>query len=122
MKKALFILFTVVTFIACKNNNNNQVTETNEFSIAQKIADAHGFEHWNNVKSFAFTFGGKIDDSQSGRSWVWYPKTNQITLKNGDETIVYNRNELDSTSIKTDKAFINDKFCALIPFQVLNLP
>ena len=35
------------------------------------------------------------------------------------DTIVYNRAELDSTSLQADRAFINDKFWLLFPFQLV---
>jgi len=119
MKKLFIIPFTFILIIACKNDRNNKSSEIDSLTTAQKIANVHGFEKWHKVKSFAFTFGGKKDDPQSGRSWVWNPKTNDISLRNGDETITFNRNNMDSTTVKIDKAFINDKFWALIPFQLI---
>ncbi|MBT8277664.1 MAG: hypothetical protein KJO41_01585, partial [Bacteroidia bacterium] len=35
------------------------------------------------------------------------------------ETSSYNRNSMDSIAIRSDRAFINDKFWALIPFQLV---
>jgi hypothetical protein len=90
-----------------------------ELTIAEKIANAHGYEKWNQVKTFEFTFGGKIEDSSSGRSWVWNPKTNDIGLTTNGETTEYNRNNMDSITLKADRGFINDKFWALIPFQLI---
>lgn len=119
MKKILIVLFTIITLTACKKDVKQPITINNPLSIAQNIAIAHGYENWKNVKLFEFKFGGKKDNPQSGRSWVWNPKTNDVSLKNGAETITYNRNNIDSTSVETDKAFINDKFWALIPFQLI---
>ncbi len=90
-----------------------------ELNIAEKIANAHGFQNWYKVKAFHFTFGGKIDDPNSGRAWVWNPKTSDIKLTRNGEFIEYNRNNMDSVALKADRAFINDKFWALIPFQLV---
>ena len=38
--------------------------------------------------------------------------------RNG-ETTEYNRNSMDTMALKTDRGFINDKFWALIPFQLV---
>lgn len=97
--------------MSCKDNK--------EFTAIEKIANAHGFQNWQNVKTFEFTFGGKTDDVSSGRSWVWNPKTDDVKLTSNNETTNYNRNSMDSIAMKSDKAFINDKFWALIPFQLI---
>lgn len=110
MKNVLLFLSLILFLFACN---------TQELSTAQKIANAHGFENWDNVKTFHFIFGGKADDPNSGRAWIWNPKTNDVTLTRNGETITYNRNNMDSIAIKSDRAFINDKFWALIPFQLV---
>jgi len=120
--KKLLILSLFVIFTSCKQNEEKKPTEQEpekELTIAQKIANAHGYQNWDKVKTFAFTFGGKIDDPNSGRSWVWNPKTNAVKLTRNGETSEYNRNDMDSVAIKADRGFINDKFWALIPFQLV---
>ena len=86
---------------------------------AQSIAKAHGIDNWHKVKTFQFTFGGSAEDPNSGRAWTWDPSANDITLIRNGETINYNRNDMDSVAIKSDRAFINDKFWALIPYQLV---
>lgn len=105
-------------FTSCKQNEEKK-EPVKELTIAEKIANAHGYEKWNQVKTFEFTFGGKIEDSSSGRSWVWNPKTNDIGLTTNGATTEYNRNNMDSITLKADRGFINDKFWALIPFQLI---
>ena len=121
--KHILILALLIIFASCKQSNENENPKKpiieKEQTVAEKIADAHGYENWKNVKSFQFRFGGKIEDSTSGRAWIWYPKTNDITLLRGGETTKYNRNSMDSIALKADRAFINDKFWALIPFQLI---
>jgi len=90
-----------------------------ELTVAEKIANAHGYENWKNVKTFEFTFGGVIEDPNSGRSWTWNPKTSEIKLVRNGEVTKYNRNSMDSIALKADRGFINDKFWALIPFQLV---
>jgi len=118
MKYSIFTLFMIFAFFSCKQDNKITVEEKS-LTIAEKIANAHGYQNWKNVKTFEFTFGGKIEDSSSGRAWVWNPKTNDVKLvRNGDIT-EYNRNNMDSIALRADRAFINDKFWALIPFQLI---
>ena len=120
--KKLFLLSLLIIFSSCKQNEDKKDIKQEpkkELTIAEKIANAHGYENWDKVKTFAFTFGGSIDDPNSGRSWVWNPKTNDIKLINNGVTTEYNRNNMDSLAIKADRGFINDKFWALIPFQLV---
>jgi len=120
--KKLVLLSLLIIFSSCKQNEDKKDSEQkpeNELTIVQKIANAHGYQNWKNVKNFSFTFGGTIEDSTSGRSWVWNPKTNAIKLKRNGEITEYNRNSMDSLALKADRGFINDKFWALIPFQLV---
>lgn len=124
MKIKLTTLIFCMLLVACKKDTT-KIDQVNTPSvpkvqtIAEKIAYAHGYENWSKVEQFEFTFGGKIEEPQSGRSWKWKPKTNDVTLMTSSDTISYNRSNMDSLALRTDPAFINDKFWALIPFQLV---
>jgi len=118
MKKLFFLSFLII-IASCKQAEEKKEEPIKELTIAEKIANAHGFENWKNVKTFGFTFGGSIDDPNSGRAWVWNPKTSDIILTRNGEVTEYNRNSMDSLALKADRGFINDKFWALIPFQLV---
>ncbi|MFL1012967.1 hypothetical protein [Flavisericum labens] len=111
MKHLILIGLCLFFFVNCKQNAKTETIEI-ETTIARKIANAHGFENWKYVSKIEFTFAEK-------RSWTWRPKTNDVTLRTETDTIIYNRKVLDSTSLKADQAFINDKFWLLIPFQLV---
>ncbi|PTM11599.1 MAG: hypothetical protein DA407_01230 [Bacteroidetes bacterium] len=121
--KNILILSLLIIFSSCKENKENETPKEQiiqkELSVAEKIANAHGFENWKNIKTFEFTFGGKIEEPNSGRAWVWNPKTNDIKVTNNGEITEYNRSNMDSVALKADRGFINDKFWALIPFQLV---
>ena len=116
--KQLTLALIVILFYSCKVNEKN-TTPKKDFITAQKIANAHGFKQWDKVKTFQFTFGGKIDETNSGRAWTWNPKTDDVQMVSKGETLKYNRSSMDSTAIKADRSFINDKFWTLIPFQLI---
>ena len=111
MKKLVYTILTVLIFIGCKQKSETK-QPVKEVSIAEKIANAHGFENWKNVSEIHFTFNKK-------RSWIWQPKTDDVTLTTEKDTIIYNRKSIDSLSQKADRGFINDKFWLLIPFQLV---
>ena len=116
--KKLLSLSLLIIFCSCKQTTEQKPVEI-KLTIAEKIANAHGYENWDDVITFEFTFGGTMDDPNSGRAWVWNPKTNDIKLTRNGEVIEYNRNNMDSIALKADRGFINDKFWALIPFQLI---
>jgi hypothetical protein len=115
MKKIIYLILILLCSLSCKqkqSTKNNLKPTDNSLSTAQKIANAHGFEQWKNVNDISFTFAEK-------RSWIWKPKTNDVALITDKDTINYNRKAMDSITMDIDKAFINDKFWLLIPFQLV---
>tara|TARA_R110002050_G_scaffold104052_6_gene213292 strand:- start:110 stop:757 length:648 start_codon:yes stop_codon:yes gene_type:complete len=111
MQKLLVIICLTTIYLSCKQKKEQVIVEQ-EILVAQKIANAHGFENWKQVSEIQFTFFGK-------RNWTWKPKTNNVTLITETDTINYNRKTLDSISQNADKNFVNDKFWLLIPFQLV---
>ncbi|MCC1483962.1 hypothetical protein [Winogradskyella immobilis] len=107
---------------ACKSEKSETpiTEEVKELTIAEKIANAHGFKNWDDVSEIKFTF--KVDRDTikgNGRVWTWKPKINIVSLSTDTRNITYNQNEIDSTNRRTDQAFINDKFWLLVPFQLV---
>ncbi|MEO9894346.1 hypothetical protein [Aurantibacter sp.] len=111
-KFTTFFLFTAI-FLSC------QVLLSQEASILEKVANAHGFENWKNVKEISFTFNVDRDTKHSERGWVWKPKSNDVTSISEEGTLEYNRADMDSIAYKKNGSFINDKFWLLAPFQLV---
>ncbi|TVZ51598.1 hypothetical protein [Dokdonia sp. Hel_I_53] len=120
-------LLYAVAFISlsCVEKTTNRETEptttkeTTELSEAEKIANNNGIANWDKVTQLDFTFnvdrGGK---NVAKRSWSWKPKTGDVTMINNTDTITYNRSLIDSTSLRADQGFVNDKFWLLAPYQL----
>jgi hypothetical protein len=123
MKSLYLGLICLLLVSACKSDKSETITpeETKELTIAEKIANAHGYENWKNVSSIDFTF--KVDRDSikgKGRKWRWSPKEDNVVYSVMEDSIVFiNRKQLDSTKIGYDRAFINDKFWLLVPFQLV---
>jgi len=117
---ASIICFSLV--VSCNSEKKETVIEdtTKELTIAEKIANAHGYENWKNVSEVKFTF--KVDRDTikgNGRSWIWFPKKDSVIMKAGEQLVKYKRNRLDSVPPNADRNFINDKFWVFIPFQLV---
>ncbi|MDC8000755.1 hypothetical protein POV26_06885 [Aequorivita todarodis] len=124
---ALFLLFAVV---GC-NNNQKSSENSNSIEVMEKkdsiensdirhqIANTNGFQNWKDVSEIAFTFNVDRGKNHFDRSWVWSPKTGDVSMKSTKDTVNYNRAKMDSLIMKTDAAFINDKYWLLAPFQLV---
>lgn len=118
MKNAL-ITFVVIAFVfSCKQKEETKTIEK-ELSPAEKIAHANGFENWKNISELQFTFNVDKDSTHFERSWTWHPKTDDVIMISDKDTVAYNHQAVDSLSQNADKAFINDKYWLLAPFQML---
>jgi len=118
----LIILLLAILTISCKSEKNNSEHNTEQITsltTAQKIANAHGYEHWNKVSKIDFIFNVDRGENHSERSWQWQPKTNDVTLITGNDTISYNHKKVDSTNLRADQGFINDKYWLLAPFNLV---
>ncbi len=113
------MLILLVTFsLSCKQKEEAKII-VKEWSTAEKIANAHGLENWKNVSELQFTFNVDRDTTHFERSWIWKPKSEDVVMISGKDTVAYNRKSIDSTSLKADKNFINDKYWLLAPFQLV---
>jgi len=135
-KKKMIRLLTFFSFlillVSCKaetkdkNITNEKISEEKkELTIAEKIAQAHGIDHWKNVNEINFTFNVDRGESHFERIWSWQPKGDYvISTINKDSITMYTRNieEVKKANPKImdiDKGFINDKFWLLVPFQLV---
>tara|TARA_R110002020_G_scaffold41067_18_gene121145 strand:- start:180 stop:881 length:702 start_codon:yes stop_codon:yes gene_type:complete len=126
MKITYTILTAFLVLLSCNNNQKSQEVELikekdslQNLDIRHKIANANGYENWKNVSEIAFTFNVDRGENHFDRSWIWNPKTGAVSMFSAANTINYNRSQMDSLTLKTDAAFINDKYWLLAPFQMV---
>jgi len=108
------LIICLLIFSSCKQEKPQK-----EYTLAEKIANAHGFENWDKVSEIHFTFNVDIDTTHFDRSWIWKPKANEVTMLSSKDTIIYKTFKVEQESLKADRAFINDKYWALFPFQLV---
>lgn len=98
---------------------SSQNVLSQEGSILEKVANAHGLENWKNVKEIQFTFNVDRGGELFSRNWVWNTKQGKVTMRSEKDTVSYSRKSVDDTLKETDANFINDKFWLLAPFQLV---
>ena len=111
----------LLLLFSCKSENENQpVSESEELTIVQKIAEANGFENFKDVEELQYTFNVEVNDSlRSRRVWTWNPKKNMVTLTTSDSTVTYNRQTEAAANEQIDQRFINDQYWLLFPFHLV---
>ncbi len=129
MKKTILSLAFLSVFTACKEEPKTETpvetvevveeTRTPEQQIAYKIAEASGLDKWDQVEELQFTFNVDRGEEHYEKSWIWKPKTQDITQKTAEKTTSYNRANIDSTTTAADKGFINDSFWLLAPMHMV---
>lgn len=97
--------------------------------IAEKIAKAYGLDSFGQIEAIRYTFNLQLPalNVNLSRSYVWEPKTGQISYEGKDKEgkpvkATYIRSQINSApdNIKTeiDPAFNNDQYWLLFPFHV----
>lgn len=130
MKITYAALFLLLVLIGCNNSQKSSENSTSNelmkekdsienLDIRHRIANANGFQNWKDVSEIAFTFNVDRGENHFDRSWIWKPKTGDVSIMSAKDTLNYNRAQMDSLNMKTDAAFINDKYWLLAPFQLV---
>src|SRR5690606_41854139 len=102
--KVFSLLLCVLLVVSC-----NEKEAEKPLNALEKVAYAHGYEHWNNVEEIRFTFNVDRDTTHFERSWEWRPKKNEVTLIRDGKRLDFNRDRiLSDEELAEDKSFIND--------------
>jgi hypothetical protein len=99
-------------------------------AIADQIAKTYGLESFDQVEAIRYTFNIDLAalNLKLSRSWVWEPKTDQISYEGKDKAgnpvkVTYSRSQLASQSpvVKddVDPGFFNDQYWLLFPFHLV---
>jgi hypothetical protein len=95
--------------------------------IAEQIAKTYGLDSFGQIEAIRYTFNAELPGVNLSRSWVWQPKTGQISYEGKDKDgkpvkVTYAQSRLDSepANVKDeiDPAFYNDNYWLLLPLHV----
>jgi hypothetical protein len=97
--------------------------------IVERLAKTYGLEAFGQIEAIRYTFN--VHRAPSGldlaRSWIWEPKTDQVTYEGKDKfgksvKVTYLRSQLGSQSAEVkdtiDPDFLNDNYWLILPFHV----
>src|SRR5262250_1665381 len=94
--------------------------------IAEHIAKTYGLDSFGQIDAIRYTFNIQAPGLNLSRSWVWEPKTNQVSYEGKDKEgkpvkATYLRSQLDSqpANVKeeVDPALNNDQYWLTFPLH-----
>ena len=95
--------------------------------IVEKLATTYGLDSFGQVEAIRYTFKAQLPGVDVARSWIWEPKTDQVTYESKDKSgnpvkVTYLRSQLGSQPAEVnetiDPSFLNDQYWLLLPFHV----
>ncbi len=96
--------------------------------IVQEMAKAYGIESWDKIDAIRYTFTVQFPGVNVSRSWIWEPKTNQVSYEGKDKDgkpvkVTYQVSQLDTQPAMVKEninpAFVNDQYWLIFPFHVV---
>jgi hypothetical protein len=95
--------------------------------IAEQLAKTYGLDSFGQIDAIRYTFNVQFPGVNISRSWVWQPKTQQISFEGKDKSgkpvkVTYVRSQINSApaNVKNeiDPFFNNDQYWLVFPFHV----
>ena len=95
--------------------------------IAEQIAKTYGLDSFEKIEAIRYTFNAQFPGVNVSRSWVWQPKTGQVSYEGKDKDgkpvkVTYVQSQLngepDNVKDEIDPAFLNDQYNLLFPLHV----
>src|SRR4029434_1052274 len=84
--------------------------------IGEQMAKTYGVDSLGQIEAIRYTFNAQFAEVDVSRSWVWQPKTDQVSYEGNDQDgkpvkVTYVRSQLngDPANVKDeiDPAFVN---------------
>src|ERR1700674_4769807 len=94
--------------------------------IAEQIAKTYGLDSFDQIEAIRYTFNAQFLGVNVSRSWVWQPKTGQISYEGKDKDgkplkVSYVQSQLNGEPANVrdeiDPAFYNDQYNLLFPLH-----
>jgi hypothetical protein len=95
--------------------------------IIEQLAQTYGLESFGQIEAIRYTFNVQSPGRDLSRSWIWEPKTDQVTYEGKDKSgkpvkVTYLRSQLGGQSAEVkedvDPGFLNDNYWLILPFHI----
>ena len=94
--------------------------------IAEQLAKTYGLDSFGQIEAIRYTFNLEFPGVNVARSWVWQPKTGQVSYEGKDKdgklvkaTYVRSQLKRQPANVKDEiePAFVNDQYWLVFPFH-----
>jgi hypothetical protein len=96
--------------------------------VTEKLAKTYGLDSFGQIDAIRYTFNLEIPAFKLNlsHSWVWEPKTGQVTYEGKDKDgkpvkVTYNRSQINSAPAnvkdEVEPNFVNDNYWLIFPFH-----
>jgi hypothetical protein len=123
LRRSTTILCLVSAIVVLDGSSSAQTRP----AIAEQLAKTYGLDSFGQIDAIRYTFNAEFPGVNLSRSWVWQPKTGEISYEGKDKDgkpvkLTYVQSKLDSepANVKNeiDPAFYNDNYWLLLPLHV----
>jgi hypothetical protein len=117
----LFLVFGML-FIAATSRAQTRP------AVAEQLAKTYGLDSFGQIDAIRYTFNVQFPGVNISRSWVWEPKTGQVSFEGKDKEgkpvkATYLRSQLssqpDNVKNSIEPSFVNDQYWLVFPFHVI---
>ena len=129
-KTIRFLIFGALVFAAssCSQQPSSAPQQSARTSgpSAEQIARSYGLDSFGQVEAIRYTWSAQFPGVNISRSWVWEPKTGQVSYEGKDKDgkpvkATYLRSQLNNQPAnvvnEVDPAFLNDNYWLLFPLH-----
>ena len=130
LKMIRFLVFGVLVFatMSCSRKSPTPPAQTPKTSgpTAEQLAKSYGLDSFGQIEAIRYTWNAQFPGVNISRSWVWEPKTGQVSYEGKDKDgkpvkATYIRSQMDRqpANVKSDvdPAFVNDNYWLLFPLH-----
>jgi hypothetical protein len=126
----LFFALLLLTILSCSQKPPaapEQTVAQPAGPTTEQLAKTYGLDSFGQIEAIRYTWSAQFPGVNISRSWIWEPKTNQVSYDGKDKDgkpvkATYLRSQLNNqpANVKNeiDPAFINDNYWLLLPFHV----
>jgi hypothetical protein len=95
--------------------------------IVEQIAKTYGLDSFGQIEAIRYTFNAQRPGLDVSHSWVWQPKTDQVSYEGKDKDgnpvkVTYVETQLSGESAlvrdEIEPAFVNDNYWLFLPLHV----
>jgi hypothetical protein len=98
-------------------------------AVVEQLAKTYGLDAFGQIDAMRYTFNLQLPalNVNVSRTWVWEPKTGQVSYESKDKEgkpvqVTYLRSQINSAAANVkdqiEPAFVNDNYWVIFPFHV----